>query len=58
MIINAVRKQISNGKYKQSFIYGNGEAGEKIADLLGKIDLVNPQTKLTVNKYAKNSIEA
>lgn len=49
-IINAIGKQISNGKYEQSFIYGNGEAGENIADLLGKI--------LKTNKYVKNSIGA
>ena len=59
-IINAVRKQISNGKYEQSFIYGNGEAGVRIADLLGKIELLsdNDNSKKVGNKYAKNSIEA
>jgi len=35
----AVQKQISNGKYKSEHIYGDGYAGEKIADVLSKVKL-------------------
>jgi|TARA_B100001564_G_C20663129_1_gene682488 UDP-hydrolysing UDP-N-acetyl-D-glucosamine 2-epimerase len=33
-IINAIKTQINHGKYESSDIYGDGTAGEKIADIL------------------------
>lgn len=36
-ITAAVIKQIANGKYKKDTIYGAGNAGEKIADILAQI---------------------
>jgi UDP-hydrolysing UDP-N-acetyl-D-glucosamine 2-epimerase len=38
-ILNAVKKQISQGKYKPDFLYGDGNAGKKIARILCDIDL-------------------
>lgn len=38
-ILKAIDKQISNGKYSPEFIYGDGEAGKKIAEILSSIDL-------------------
>lgn len=43
-IVNAIQKQISVGKYTSEQIYGDGSAGERIADILAKCDLsVNKQ---------------
>lgn len=38
-IISAIRKQISHGKYKPDFLYGDGSAGKKIAEIISSIDL-------------------
>lgn len=38
-IETAVRKQIEHGKYKSEPIYGDGTAGEKIADILFRTDV-------------------
>lgn len=38
-ILEAIDRQITNGKYDQDFIYGDGEAGKKIAEILSSIDL-------------------
>jgi UDP-hydrolysing UDP-N-acetyl-D-glucosamine 2-epimerase len=35
----AIKKQLSNGRYKKDYLYGAGNAGEKIADILGKADI-------------------
>ena len=35
-ISGAIRKQIENGRYKKETIYGNGNAGKKIASILAK----------------------
>lgn len=45
-ITEAIRKQLVHGKYKSEPIYGNGNAGEKIADILSKIN-VKIQKKIT-----------
>ena len=34
MIEKAVKKQLSHGKYEQSFLYGDGKASERILDVL------------------------
>jgi UDP-hydrolysing UDP-N-acetyl-D-glucosamine 2-epimerase len=38
-ILEGIKKQICNGKYKPDFIYGNGKAGERIAKILSDINL-------------------
>lgn len=42
-IKDAIKKQIAHGKYTPDEIYGDGRAGQKIADLLNNV-------KLTINK--------
>ncbi|SKC18078.1 UDP-N-acetylglucosamine 2-epimerase [Dyadobacter psychrophilus] len=42
-IIEAVQNQLDHGHYDSSILYGNGDAGNQIADLLAKM-------KLSVNK--------
>lgn len=37
-IANAIRSQIKHGKYQSSDIYGDGTAGEKIADILANCE--------------------
>jgi UDP-hydrolysing UDP-N-acetyl-D-glucosamine 2-epimerase len=34
MIEDAVKKQLSHGKYERSFLYGDGKAGERIGEIL------------------------
>jgi UDP-hydrolysing UDP-N-acetyl-D-glucosamine 2-epimerase len=38
-ILNAIMKCLANGKARRSTIYGNGDAGKKIADLLARVPL-------------------
>ena len=38
-IVQAIRKQLSNGKYPSEPIYGDGKAGERIADILSRVEL-------------------
>ncbi len=38
-IYQAILHQMAHGKYEPEFIYGNGQAGKKIADILAKADL-------------------
>ena len=45
-ILNAIKEQIKNGRYKSESIYGNGFAGEKIAEILYR-EKVNIQKKIT-----------
>lgn len=45
-IAEAIRKQIAHGKYESEPIYGNGNAGEKIADILSKVN-VTVQKRIT-----------
>jgi UDP-hydrolysing UDP-N-acetyl-D-glucosamine 2-epimerase len=37
-IENAVRKKINNGRYPSSTMYGDGKAGERIADILADVN--------------------
>lgn len=46
-IVEAVQKQINHGKYQSEHIYGNGEAGVKIADILANMDTVEVQKRIT-----------
>ncbi len=44
MIKESIRTHINHGSYKSEFIYGDGTAGEKIADTLATIDLIFHKT--------------
>lgn len=46
-IVNAVRSQIKHGPYLSKHIYGDGNAGEKIADILANIGEVDVQKRIT-----------
>jgi hypothetical protein len=36
-VVDAVKRHLANGKYPSSCLYGNGAAGNKIADLLAAV---------------------
>ena len=38
MILNGIKTQLRNGRYKRSDMYGDGSAGEKIANILSEVD--------------------
>ena len=38
-ILSAIKKQLENSKYEADDIYGDGKSGEKIAKILGDLDL-------------------
>jgi UDP-hydrolysing UDP-N-acetyl-D-glucosamine 2-epimerase len=38
-VMSAIRKQLDNGKYPSMHLYGDGKAGQRIAELLGKVPL-------------------
>ena len=38
-IVNAVKKQINKGRFPSSNLFGDGEAGKKIANILEKCDV-------------------
>jgi UDP-hydrolysing UDP-N-acetyl-D-glucosamine 2-epimerase len=42
-IVSAIRKQIKNGHYESEFLYGNGNAGEKIANIISDAHLLTTQ---------------
>jgi UDP-N-acetylglucosamine 2-epimerase len=44
-IEDAVRQHINNGRYPQDTLYGDGQAGERIAGILADVD-INIQKKL------------
>ncbi len=46
-VYSAIRKQISNGPYKMETIYGDGNAGIKIAEILEKIGNIEIQKTIT-----------
>ncbi len=46
-IFNGIKKQLNNGKYKKDFIYGDGQAGKKIAKILANLPEINPQKCIT-----------
>ncbi len=45
-IIEAVRKQIEHGMYKTKHIYGDGEAGKRIAEILAAMGHVEIQKRI------------
>lgn len=46
-IVEAVRQQIEHGRYQSRHIYGNGDAGIKIANILAEMNLVDVQKRIT-----------
>lgn len=46
-IKNAIMAQITHGKYNPEYIYGDGTAGKKIADILSKINITDVQKRIT-----------
>lgn len=46
-ILDAIRKQLKNGRYKSDSLYGDGKAGKRIAKLLNEISLDKIEKKLT-----------
>ena len=45
-ILNAVNYQIKHGKYKKDNLYGDRNAGLRIANIIKKIKKINIQKKL------------
>ena len=45
-IVEAIHKQLKNGRYSENHIYGDGHAGEQIADILATCS-VNIQKRIT-----------
>ena len=43
-IVDAIRAQLNHGKYEQSFMYGDGTSGKKIADILSFTDPIIQKT--------------
>ncbi len=39
-ILGAIRNQVSNGRYSSEVLYGNGQAGQRIAQLLSEVPLL------------------
>ena len=46
-ILEAVQTQLKHGRYSFEPIYGNGTAGQQIADILAKLDKVQVQKRIT-----------
>lgn len=46
-IFDSIMKQIDNGKYQPDFLYGDGNTGERIVNLLRKIEIDSVQKKIT-----------
>tara|TARA_B100000315_G_scaffold60545_1_gene54921 strand:- start:4840 stop:5082 length:243 start_codon:yes stop_codon:yes gene_type:complete len=38
-IESAIKKQLNNGRYKRSSLYGDGKSGERIASILSEVDI-------------------
>ena len=43
-IKSAINKHLSGNHYKSSYIYGRGDSGKKIANILANIDLTFQKT--------------
>ncbi len=46
-IAKAIKKQLNHGKYPVEYIYGDGNAGKQIADILATIKLPDIQKRIT-----------
>lgn len=45
-IAEAIRRQVAHGRYAMQDIYGDGKAGERIADTLAKLGAINVQKRI------------
>ena len=45
-ILKSINYQLKKGKYKKSTLYGNGNSGKKIVDIIKKIKIKTTQKKL------------
>ncbi len=45
-IAEAIRRQVAHGRYAMQDIYGDGKAGERIADTLAKLGPINVQKRI------------
>lgn len=45
-IVDAIQKQLANGRYERDMLYGDGEAGERIAETLARISDVRVQKRI------------
>jgi UDP-hydrolysing UDP-N-acetyl-D-glucosamine 2-epimerase len=46
-IVEGVRKQLLHGPYESTPIYGDGHAGERIADVLSRVEVTSVQKRIT-----------
>lgn len=46
-IVEAINKQVHHGKYERAAIYGNGDAGKRIADVLSDMRFESVQKRIT-----------
>jgi len=45
-IARAIKNQLNHGKYSPEYVYGDGQAGKKVADILSTIEIKNIQKKI------------
>jgi UDP-hydrolysing UDP-N-acetyl-D-glucosamine 2-epimerase len=45
-IAEGIRMQLSNGRYPPECVYGDGHAGQRIADILSRVDISRVQKKI------------
>ena len=43
-VLGAIKKQLSHGKYDPEFIYGDGNAGKQIAEILSNVSVKQQKT--------------
>jgi UDP-hydrolysing UDP-N-acetyl-D-glucosamine 2-epimerase len=46
-IVRAIKHQLAHGKYSIEYIYGDGKAGQNIAEILATVKLPNIQKRIT-----------
>lgn len=46
-IVRAIQKQLGAGRYSPQYLYGEGNSGKRIADVLATIDISNVQKRIT-----------
>lgn len=44
LILSAIKKQLKKGRYDPNYLYGSGEASDKIANILASCDIQNQKT--------------
>lgn len=56
-IINAVRRQIAHGRYPRDFIFGKGQASQKIVEILARMDLSRIPLQKRFHEYDISSAQ-